>query len=191
VSDFGTAVEQMIRACDRQVVELKNMPLDGVAATVKPADHQRDALEQIRSAALNASETLAAACPRNISAGFHERLDTLSRTLDAMAASLATLRPTFDKFYGLLNDEQKARLVAMTLSKVTLPQSEERSRSRENRDPAHRLGGSGDGSYCQQWVKSLKSWPVRQIEDRTPLSLTTNALVSMTLLPRYIERPTN
>jgi predicted translin family RNA/ssDNA-binding protein len=165
VSDFGTAVEQMIRACDRQVVELKNMPLDGVAATVKPADHQRDALEQIRSAALNASETLAAACPRNISAGFHERLDTLSRTLDAMAASLATLRPTFDKFYGLLNDEQKARLVAMTLSKVTLPQSEERSRSRENRP-----GSSGEGSYCQQSVKYLRSWPVRQVEDRTPLS---------------------
>jgi hypothetical protein len=170
VSDFGAAVEQMIRACDRQVVELKNMPLDGVAETVKPADHQRDALGQIRSAALNASETLAAACPRNVSAGFHERLDSLSRTLDAMAASLATLRPTFDKFYGLLNDEQKARLVAMTLSKVTLPQSEERSRSRENRDPAHRPGSSGEGSYCQQWVKYLRSWPVRQVEDRTPLS---------------------
>jgi hypothetical protein len=165
VSDFGAAVEQMIRACDRQVVELKNMPLDGVAATVKPADRQRDALEQIRSAALNASETLAAACPRNVSAGFHERLDSLGRTLDAMAASLATLRPTFDKFYGLLNDEQKARLVAMTLSKVTLPQSEERSRSRENRP-----GSSGEGSYCQQSVKYLRSWPVRQVEDRTPLS---------------------
>jgi hypothetical protein len=87
-----------------------------------------------------------------------------------MAASLATLRPTFDRFYSLLNDEQKARLVAMTLSKVTAPQSEERTRFRENRDPAQRPGSSGDGSYCQQWVKYLKSWPVRQIEDRTPLS---------------------
>jgi hypothetical protein len=107
-----------------------------------------------------------------------------------MAASLATLRPTFDRFYSLLNDEQKARLVAMTLSKVTAPQSEERTRFRENRDQAHRPGSSGDGSYCQQWVKYLRSWPIRQIEFER-LSLTTNALLSMTLLPRYIERPAN
>jgi hypothetical protein len=79
LGDFGAVVEQMIRACDRQV-ELKNMPLDGVAEMVKPTDHQREALEQIRSAAVNASEALAAECFRSVSAGFRERLDTLSRT---------------------------------------------------------------------------------------------------------------
>jgi hypothetical protein len=40
------------------------MPLDGVAEMVKPTEQQRDALEQIRSAALNESESLAAACPK-------------------------------------------------------------------------------------------------------------------------------
>jgi hypothetical protein len=40
-------------------------------------------------------------------------LAILSHTLEAMAASLGVLRPTFTTFYGLLNDEQKARLVAM------------------------------------------------------------------------------
>jgi hypothetical protein len=28
VGDFGSAIERMIRACDQQVVELKEMPLD-------------------------------------------------------------------------------------------------------------------------------------------------------------------
>ena len=85
----------MIHACDEQVQEIRNMPLDSVAEMVKPTEQQRDALEQIRSAALNESESLAAACPKNVSGSFHERLDTLSSTLSAMAASLAALRPTF------------------------------------------------------------------------------------------------
>ena len=32
---------------------MKSVPLDGVAKMVKPTEQQRDALEQIRSAALN------------------------------------------------------------------------------------------------------------------------------------------
>jgi len=166
--DFAAAIEQMIRACDRQALELKNMPLDAVAEMSKLTEPQRDALEQIRSAALNASEALAAACPKNVPASIHERLDNLSRTLDAMAASLATLRPTFAAFYGLLSDEQKARLVAMMLSKDTEPQSEEKSRSHQ--DVARQLGGYRGDTNCLQWVAYLKSWPLRQIEDRASLS---------------------
>jgi hypothetical protein len=74
VGDFGAAIEQMIHTCDRQVAELKDMPLDAVARIVDPTPNQGEA-----------------------SASIHERLETLSRALDAMAASLATLRPTFDK----------------------------------------------------------------------------------------------
>ena len=114
----------MIHACDRQVAELKDMPLDAVAQVVNPTSHQREALDHIRSVALDASKSLAAACPKNASVSIHERLDTLSRTLDAMAASLATLRPAFATFYGLLNDEQKARLVAMTVPSDASTQSD-------------------------------------------------------------------
>jgi hypothetical protein len=49
---------------------------------------------------------------KNVSGSFHERLDTLSHTLGALAASLAALHPAFATFYDFLNDEQKARLVA-------------------------------------------------------------------------------
>ena len=166
--DFGAAIEQMIHACDAQVAELKNMPLDAVAETMNPTEHQRDALEQIRHAALSASETLAAACPKNVSANVRERLETLSRTLDAMATSLATLRPTFTIFYGSLNDEQKARLVAMTLSKDGQPHLEEKSRSRQEQELAYRRGNSGGD--CQQWITYLKGWPIRQLEERTSLT---------------------
>jgi hypothetical protein len=104
------------------------MPLDGVAEMVKPTEQQRDALEQIRSAALNESESLAAACPKNVSGSVHERLDTLSHTLGALAASLAALHPAFATFYDFLNDEQKARLVAKSVSADAQPRSDEKYR---------------------------------------------------------------
>ena len=170
VGDFGAAIGQMIHACDRQVVELKNMPLDAVAGMVNPTQGQREALEQIRKVAIDTSESLAAACPKDASASIHERLGTLSRTLDAMAASLASLRPAFAKFYGLLSDEQKARLVAMTSSKDAQAQSEGKSRSRQSQDLARNHGNSDGDFDCQQWIMYLKKWPIRQIEDRAHLS---------------------
>jgi hypothetical protein len=104
VGDFGSAIERMIRACDQQVVELKKMPLDSITQIVKLAEDQRQALEQIQSVALDSAETLATTCPKKLPGGLTERLAVLSHTLEATAASLGVLRPTFTTFYGLLND---------------------------------------------------------------------------------------
>jgi LTXXQ motif family protein len=164
--DFSAAIQEMIDSCDGQVQELRKMPLDGVAKLVNPTEQQRDALEQIRNVALNASEALAPACPKDLPGSVPERLEVLSRALGAMAASLATLRPTFATFYGLLSDEQKARLVAKTASSDAQSRSDEKSRSHISRDVANRHSDS----YCQQWVLYLKSWPIRQIDDRASLS---------------------
>jgi hypothetical protein len=168
--DFGAAIEQMIRACDGQVAELRNMPLDAVVGIINPTPDQTGALDHIRSAALEASKSLAAACPKNGSANIHERLETLGRTLEAMADSLAQLRPALATFYALLDDEQKARLVAMPPSKDARTQPEDASRSRQTQDVAQRRGSSDRDLYCQQWVAYLKRWPIRQIEDRGHLS---------------------
>jgi hypothetical protein len=40
VGDFGAAIEQMIRACDRQVAELKDMPLDASAPTLQTQEEK-------------------------------------------------------------------------------------------------------------------------------------------------------
>ena len=160
VGDFGSAIERMIRACDQQVVELKKMPLNAVTQIVKPTEDQRQALEQIQSVALNSAETLATTCPKKLPEGLTERLAILSHTLEAMARSLGALRPTFTTFYGLLDDEQKARLVAMGMS----------NDASGKQDVASKRSGSKQDSLCQQWVINLRSWPVRQIEDGTSLS---------------------
>jgi hypothetical protein len=160
VGGFGSVIERMLRACDQQVVELKKLPLDSVAQIVQPTEDQRQALDQIKSVAHDSAETLAAACPKKLPEDLTEGLAISSHTLEAMAASLGVLRPTFTTFYGLLNDEQKARLVAMTMS----------NNANGKEDVASKQTDSKQDSLCQQWVVSLRSWPVRQIEEGTSLS---------------------
>ena len=132
VDSFGRGIEQMIRACAGQAVELKRIPFDLVSQTVQANDKQRSALERVRSTANDAAETLSAACPKDTPAGLGQRLDQLGRALDAIAASLATLRPALAAFYDALDDEQKARLVAIDFSRNSLSKSDRGERETAN-----------------------------------------------------------
>ena len=163
---FGAALQDMIDACNVQAQELRNMPLDGVAKIVNPTQQQSDALEQIRNATLKASEALTSACPKDVPGTVPERLEVLNHALGAMADSLVTVRPTFSTFYGLLSDEQKARLIAKADSSDAKTRSDEKFRSPPGRDAANRHAVS----YCEQWTSYLKRWPIRQIDDRASLS---------------------
>ena len=130
--DFGRGIKRMIAACTGQAVELKRIPFDLVSRTVQANDAQRNALEQVHSAANDAAETLSAACPKDIPAELGQRLDQLGRALDAIAASLAALRPALATFYDTLDDEQKARLVAIDFSRKSLSKFDQGERRTAN-----------------------------------------------------------
>ena len=168
--DFGAIIERMIRACDRQADDLKNVPVDAINQNVKPSSDQRRVLEQLASASAETARTLAANCPKELSADLDERLNTFSQTLSTMATSLATLRPMFASYYGSLDDEQKARLLQMTrmASDNVQAHSELDPRSSQNQD----VSGARVSNYtfCQQWVAGLRSWPIKQIEYKASLS---------------------
>jgi hypothetical protein len=169
VDGFGRGIEQMIRACAEQAVELKRIPFDLVSQTVQANDEQRSALERVRGTANDAAETLSAACPKDTPAELGQRLAQLGRALDAIAASLATLRPALATFYDTLDDEQKARLVAIDFSRKSLSKSERGERGTAN-------GRAPNGSdpapdpVCNRWIAILRSWPVRQVESGIALS---------------------
>ena len=163
---FGRGIEQMIRACAGQAVEFKRMPFDLVSQSVQANDEQRSALDRVRSTANDAAERLSAACPKDTPAELGQRLDQLVRALDAIAASLATLRPALATFYDTLDDEQKARLVAIDFSRKSLSKSERGERGTANAngsDPA-------PDPVCNRWIAILRSWPVRQVESGIALS---------------------
>lgn len=157
---FADAVAQIIRACSGQAADLQKMPLDAVVKTIEPSDAQRAALEQIRAAATDAANKLDAACPHDVPAALTDRLDTMRASLDAIKAALLPLRPVFVDAYVVLNDEQKARLVALTMSQQGAAQAGEGAGSRAQ--PVS-LG-------CRQWAAMLKNWPLGRIESDLALS---------------------
>jgi hypothetical protein len=99
-----------------------------VSRTIRAGENQRHALEQIRSTASTAADTLAVTCPKDIPAPLGQRLDKLGVALDAIAASLATMRPAFAAFYESLDDEQKARLAVIDLSRQSQAKADRDSR---------------------------------------------------------------
>ena len=160
----------MIAACTGQAVELKRIPFDLVSRTVQANDAQRNALEQVHSAANDAAETLSAACPKDIPAELGQRLDQLGRALDAIAASLAALRPALATFYDTLDDEQKARLVAIDFSRKSLSKFDQGERRTANGGDPDDGSDAARDPVCRQWVAILRSWPVRQVESAISLS---------------------
>ena len=165
---FSRGIEQMIGACAEQAIELKRVPFDLVSRTVQANDQQRTALDHVRSTANDAAETLSAACPKDVHAELGPRLDQLGRGLNAIAASLAALRPALATFYDTLNDEQKARLVANDFSRKSL--SDPGGRPTANQRATDDGSNTGRDPVCRQWVIILRSWPVSQVESLISLS---------------------
>ncbi len=142
------------------------MPFDDVFKAVQPSDEQRDALEQIKNSVHDAADKLASACPKQLPSELGARLEMVSQLTNAIITALAPVRPTLETFYRLLDDEQKARLVAMSFSRDARPQAQRSAPSRGGAE-----GNEADrGPVCRLWIGVLRSLPVRQIESDITLS---------------------
>jgi hypothetical protein len=75
----------------------------------------------------------------------------MQQRLEAMISGVATVQPALDKFYGLLNDEQKARLNAVAEDQE---RKTERRRSRSLARP------------CDVTQSTALQWPAEEIEAR-------------------------
>jgi hypothetical protein len=163
---FAVAVDLMIHACRESAANLKATPLDVILQAVQPTDKQRAALEKLRSVAQAAAEPLDANCPKTSGVQLSEKILAIDRVFELMAGSLQLLRPALAAFYGSLDDEQKAQLVAMSLSN-----SQARRKMALNEGAELEDGTTVEqNATCLQWAGTLRSWPVRQIESAVALS---------------------
>jgi len=164
VTGFGPTIEQLIRGCSQEAVELANWPIDLLVKVVAPDDSQRGGIEQMHNGAAEAGNTLAATCPKEAPAALPARLEALEQVLDSFAATLDSVRPTIEAFYRSLDDEQKARLVAMYMSNDAARQAPDRARSARNGRASTGIPDQRSDAICRQWAGALRDWPVRQIE---------------------------
>lgn len=123
------------------------LPIDRIQQAVGPDQAQREALDALGNATVEATALIRAACPAEPSLTPTGRLEAMEKRLDAMTRAVALVQGPLDRFYALLSDEQKARFNALG----------------GNAGAASRAAG-GSAGLCREADPGLTAWPSAAIE---------------------------
>ncbi len=143
------AVGQMCGSDSRAVA---GMPVDQIADAVQPTEPQLAALSELGQASLTAAQNIRLACPGQAMLTAPGRLAAMQQRIEAMVSGIALIQPRMEKFYGLLNDEQKARLNGLA--------EEQRKASLASADSMSPAQG------CKTPGPAALQWPTAEIEAR-------------------------
>ena len=99
--------------CGADSRDIAGLPIDQFQQAIQPTDEQRAALDDLANASVKAAQDIKAACPTDIALTAPTGSRPCKQRIEAMIAAVQTVQPPLEKFYGLLSDEQKARLTAL------------------------------------------------------------------------------
>ena len=152
--------EQLAQMCGDDSRDIAGLPIDRIQDAIQPNDEQRAALDELANASVKAAQDLRAACPTDVALTAPGRLTAMEKRIEAMIAAVSSVRPPLDKFYGLLSDEQKARLNA-------LGQQQRESNAPKTKNGATALPADTDGNVCGATSDAgATQWPTAEIERR-------------------------
>lgn len=106
-------MDRLAQMCGDDSRDIAGLPIDLVQQVTEPTEAQRAALDDLANASVTAAQKIRAACPEKIALTAPSRLASMQQRIEAMIAAVAIVQPPLDKFWGLLSDEQKARLNAL------------------------------------------------------------------------------
>jgi hypothetical protein len=109
----NTALDRLAQMCGDDSPEIAGLPIDQIQQVVEPTEAQRAALDDLANASISAAQKIRAACPTQMILTAPGRLAAMQARIEAMISAVATVQPALEKFYGVLDDEQKARLNAV------------------------------------------------------------------------------
>jgi hypothetical protein len=104
---------QISQMCGDSSREVAGWPIDRIVQSVSPTPDQRAAVDELANAARRAAQTIKAACPIDVVFTPTARLETMQKRLEGMVQAVAGIGPPLERLYGVLTDEQKARLDAV------------------------------------------------------------------------------
>jgi hypothetical protein len=179
---LAAVIDRLIRGCAQQGFELANWPFGTIVKVAVPDEGQSAALEELRTAAQQAADTLATTCPQTVPAEPAAQLEAVEQAIDAADGAFAAVQPALQGFYAKLDDEQKARLLRDLGARQ--PQNETsrterrraygdgyRSRRREADGQRSRAAPSW-GMVCEHLTIALRGWPISEVERNVRLSET-------------------
>jgi LTXXQ motif family protein len=148
----NAAPDRLMQLCGDDSRDIAGLPIELIQQAIEPNETQRAALDDLANASLTAAQTIKAACPTRLSLTAPSRLASMQQRIEAMIAAVATVQPSLDKFYSLLNEEQKVRFNAL---------GEDQRRRITARRPNRSLAQSCDVAQ----LNALK-WPTEEIDAR-------------------------
>jgi LTXXQ motif family protein len=145
----SNAPSEVAQMCGDDSQEIAGLPIDRIQQALNPDDEQRKALDELANASVKAAQTIKSACPNDVASTAPGRLAAMQTRLEAMISAVKIVQPPLDHFYGLLNDEQKARL-------TSLGEDQRRGRNDQGALAQQNCGTAGPAT----------DWPAAEIERR-------------------------
>jgi hypothetical protein len=153
------AIDPLAQMCGDDNADIGGLPVSRIQQAIQLNDAQRAALEDVASASAKASQSIKSACPAELSLTAPNRLAIMQQRIEAMISAAGLLQPPLQRFYDVLNDEQKALLNALIEDERGNPGRT--SRSRRTR------GATGAiAQDCGMAQPGLTEWPTAEIERR-------------------------
>lgn len=131
---------------------IAGLPIDAFQDAIQPNEAQRAALDDLANASQRAAEDLRNSCPADVALTAPGRLAAMQQRIEAMIVAVQTVQAPLSRFYGLLNDEQKAQINALSTSS-----------QRSARSEAASAGPASAGAACDAAQPEL-TWPATIIE---------------------------
>ncbi|WP_375784277.1 Spy/CpxP family protein refolding chaperone [Bradyrhizobium sp. Pha-3] len=99
--------------CGSDRGDIAGFPIEQFRSAIQPNAEQSTALDEFASASQKASATILNSCPKDVALTAPSRLAAMQQRLQAMRDAVGILQPPLEKFYGLLSDDQKAKVTAL------------------------------------------------------------------------------
>jgi hypothetical protein len=146
------AADLLTQMCGDDSRDIVDLPVDDLRQAMRLTDVQRAALDDLANALLKAAQDIKAACPTDVSLTAPNRLATMQQRIEAMIAAVGAVQSPLEKFYDLLDDEQKARFTAL------------REVQRKNFAETRVSGSLTEG--CDAAQSGVSHWPTAEIDQR-------------------------
>jgi hypothetical protein len=151
------ATDPLAQMCGDDNGEFAGLPVNQIQQAIQLNDAQRAALDDVANASANASQTIKSACPTDMSLTAPNRLAVMQQRIDAMIAAVGILQPKLQRFYDVLNDEQKALLNALV---------EDQRNNSNRRSSRTSIAAGAMARDCGMAQPGLIEWPNAEIERR-------------------------
>jgi hypothetical protein len=148
----SAAPDRLAQMCGDDDRDIAGLRIDQIQQAIEPTDAQRAALDDLANVSVTAAQNIKAACPTTVSLTAPSRLASMQQRIEAMIAAVGMVQPALERFYGLLNDEQKARLNALGEDRRT--------------KAAARTGNRSFVQSCGVAQPAAMQWPTAEIDAR-------------------------